>query len=81
MSQPSRHRLPTPVALATGVLLVIPVLALLIVPLYAKRGPQLWGFPFFYWYQFLWVFLAAGCTYTAFVLIQRARAELYRGER
>jgi hypothetical protein len=47
------------------------------VPLYAKKGPQLWGFPFFYWYQFLWVFLASGFTYSAYVLIGRAR----RGER
>lgn len=81
MSQPSRHRLPAPVAVAVGVLLVIPVLSLLIVPLYAKRGPVLWGFPFFYWYQFLWVFLAAGFTFAAYLLIQRARAAAYRGDR
>ncbi|MDQ1716583.1 MAG: hypothetical protein QOE89_536 [Pseudonocardiales bacterium] len=77
MREPSPRRLPTGVAAAAGVLLIIPVLALLIVPLYAKKGPQLWGFPFFYWYQFLWVFLASGFTYSAYVLIERAR----RGER
>lgn len=64
-----------------GVLLVIPLVALAIVPVYAKDGPQLWGFPFFYWYQFLWVFLASGFTYSAYVVITRARARARGGER
>jgi hypothetical protein len=67
------RRLPTRTALTAASLLAIPVLALLAVPLYARATPKLWGLPFFYWYQFLWVFLAAGLTYTAFVVIQRAR--------
>jgi len=33
-------------------LLVIPFVALLAVPLYAREDPALLGFPFFYWYQF-----------------------------
>jgi hypothetical protein len=67
--------LPTGLAVTVGLLLAIPVLALLIVPIYAKKGPELWGFPFFYWYQLLWVFLAAGFTYLAYVLIERSRRE------
>lgn len=73
MSHPAGRRLPLSVSISCGVLLAIPVLALLIVPIYARRGPQLWGFPFFYWYQFLWVFLAAGFTWSAYVLIDRTR--------
>jgi hypothetical protein len=68
-----RHRLPPETALTAGVLLAIPVLALLIVPIYASEDPHLWGFPFFYWYQFLWVFLASGFTWAAFKVIARAR--------
>ena len=34
-----------------GFLLLIPLVALAIVPVYAKDGPRWWGFPFFYWYQ------------------------------
>ncbi|CAN5545052.1 DUF3311 domain-containing protein [soil metagenome] len=75
MSERNPRQLPTGVAVTAGVLLAIPVLALLIVPLYARKGPELWGFPFFYWYQFLWVFLAAAFTFTAFVLIERARRD------
>lgn len=49
-----------------GVLVALPIVALLLVSTYAHADPQLFGFPFFFWYQFLWVFLAAGCTSLAF---------------
>ena len=68
-----RHRLPPGTMVTSGVLLAIPVLALLIVPIYASEDPHLWGFPFFYWYQFLWVFLASLCTSLAFSVVHRAR--------
>jgi FtsH-binding integral membrane protein len=42
------------------VLLVAPFVALLWVPFYNSTEPVMWGFPFFYWYQFLWVFLTSG---------------------
>jgi Protein of unknown function (DUF3311) len=31
------------------------------------------AFPFFIWYQFLWVFLCSACTYTAYRLVLKAR--------
>ncbi|HEX4481711.1 MAG TPA: DUF3311 domain-containing protein [Rudaea sp.] len=37
-------------------LLILPFIGLLWLPFYNKAEPQLWGFPFFYWYQFIWVF-------------------------
>lgn len=40
-------------------LLVLPYLGLLFPQLYARATPTLFGFPFFYWYQLLWVILAA----------------------
>ncbi|MEV5963959.1 DUF3311 domain-containing protein [Kribbella sp. NPDC051952] len=43
----------------SGILLAIAVVAPLLVSTYAKDKPRLWGFPFFYWYQFLWVILSA----------------------
>jgi len=36
-------------------LLLLPCLGLLAPGLYARTGPELFGFPFFYWYQFAWV--------------------------
>jgi hypothetical protein len=44
-------------------LLLLPYLGLLIPPLYAREGPEVWGIPFFYWYQFAWVPVAAGLTF------------------
>ena len=73
MSDRSSRSLPVGTKVAAGVLLAIPVVALLLVSTYAKKTPELWGFPFFYWYQFLWVFLAAGFTYAAFLVIETAR--------
>jgi len=40
-------------------LLLLPFVALLIVPFYNFREPSLFGFPFFYWYQFAWVPITA----------------------
>ncbi len=56
-----------------GVLLLIPVVALMWVSSYARETPRLGGFPFFFWYQFLWVFICAGCTYAAHRLVLAAR--------
>jgi hypothetical protein len=41
-------------------LLVLPYLGLCFPQLYARATPALWGFPFFYWYQFAWVIVASG---------------------
>jgi hypothetical protein len=43
-------------------LLIVPFIALLGVPFYASGQPAIAGFPFFYWYQFLWVILGAALT-------------------
>ncbi|WP_328992104.1 DUF3311 domain-containing protein [Kribbella sp. NBC_01245] len=54
-----------------GVLLAVTVIVPLLVPTYAKEEPSLWGFPFFYWYQLMWVFLAAITVSIAFKLVIR----------
>jgi hypothetical protein len=40
---------------AMRVLLLVPFVGLLWVPFYNFEVPELFGFPFFYWYQFAWV--------------------------
>lgn len=62
-----------PLQVLAGVLLAIPCLALIPVGWYSRRSPELGGFPFFIWYQMLWVFLCAGFTYSAYVVVKRAR--------
>ena len=58
---------------AAGALLMVPIVALLWVDTYAKSEPVLLGFPFFIWYQFLWVFLCSCCTWMAYRQIDAAR--------
>jgi hypothetical protein len=55
------------------VLLAIPIAALAAVPVYSRTTPELWGFPFFYWYQILWILITPILTYTAYVIIRRSR--------
>ncbi len=43
-------------------LLGIPFVGLLLPALYARAEPSLFGFPFFYWYQFAWVPLSVAVT-------------------
>jgi hypothetical protein len=43
-------------------LLLVPVLGLAFPAIYARQDPVLFGFPFFYWYQFVWLFVSAGIT-------------------
>jgi hypothetical protein len=70
---PSNRRLPAGTKLLVGILLAIPLVALALVPTYSSETPKLWGFPFFYWYQLLWVLLTPIFTWSAFVVIHRAR--------
>jgi len=43
-------------------LLIVPFVAILWIPFYAGGTPVLFGFPFFYWYQFLWILISAAIT-------------------
>ena len=43
-------------------LLLLPFAALLVPPLYAHETPHIWGIPFFYWYQAVWLIITAGIT-------------------
>jgi len=60
--------------LLAGVLLAIPLVALMWVPIYAREEPELAGFPFFFWYQFVWVFITSALTWTAYRLVLSARS-------
>ncbi|MEU8245883.1 DUF3311 domain-containing protein [Nonomuraea sp. NPDC048916] len=66
----------------------LPFPALLLVGGYARAEPSLFGFPFFYWYQFAWIFVSValtGCAYLHTTPIRpagaAARRTTDRGER
>ena len=74
--RPSAHEAPPAnrtLLVVAGVLLALPVVALMLVGTYARKDPTLLGFPFFIWYQFLWVFLCSACTYAAHRIVLVAR--------
>jgi branched-subunit amino acid ABC-type transport system permease component len=64
---------------AVTILLLIAVAGTLIVPIYARSAPKLGAFPFFYWYQLIWVPVVAILAWISYLLLrtrpgQRARA-------
>jgi hypothetical protein len=50
----------------TQLLLLIPFVGLLWVPFYTGHAPELFGFPFFYWYQLIWVPITAALTWLVY---------------
>jgi hypothetical protein len=71
-AKPNRP-LPAATKVTAGILLAIPLVALALVPTYSSETPKLWGFPFFYWYQLLWVLITPIFTWSAYRVIVRAR--------
>jgi hypothetical protein len=52
------------------ILLIIAVAGTLVVPIYARSTPKLGDFPFFYWYQLLWVPLVGILSGIAYLLVR-----------
>jgi hypothetical protein len=75
----SRHNRPSGLWVLIVLILIPPVVVPLWVPLYDKTDPTLWGFPFFYWFQFLLIVCSAVLTVSAYLL--SLVADRKRGER
>jgi hypothetical protein len=82
MRAPARTMMSTPEAptrgparpmpyIVAGILLAIAIVAPLIVPFYARTDPQLFGLPFFYWYQILSVFIEAFILWMTYLIVIR----------
>ena len=69
----------TPTKIVVAVILLIAIVVPLLVSTYDQAEPKLWGFPFFYWYQLIWVFIAAGLCALCYLLLKRER-DAYRRE-
>jgi membrane protein implicated in regulation of membrane protease activity len=54
-----------------ALLLAAAIVGTLWVPFYDRATPALGGFPFFYWYQLLWVPVVAILTALAYLLTKR----------
>jgi hypothetical protein len=53
-----------------AILLIIAIGGTLWVPIYARSLPKLGPFPFFYWYQFIWVPVSAVLCWICYVLLK-----------
>jgi Protein of unknown function (DUF3311) len=55
---------------AVAALLIIAIMGTLWVPIYARSVPELGPFPFFYWYQLIWVPLTAAILWICYLLLR-----------
>jgi hypothetical protein len=59
---PRRARTRHPAFSPWYLLLLLPFIALLWPPFYFRAEPVVWGFPYFYVYQFVWLIIGAVIT-------------------
>jgi membrane protein required for beta-lactamase induction len=55
-------------------LLILPVAGVLWVPLFNRIEPAVFGIPFFYWWQLLWIVLCTVCIGIVYLAEHRAEA-------
>ena len=70
---PAAKRTRTGVWIVIAILLLASVVATLWVPFYAHANPTLGGFPFFYWYQLIWIPIVAILAWLAYLLTKAGR--------
>ncbi len=63
------------------VLLIAPFIGVLWVPFFNQVEPELWGIPFFFWYQFLWVLISAAVTAFVYSKVAPSLAPVSRSGR
>ena len=79
-SATSTRRRPTGLWVFIVIILIPPVVVPLWVPLYNKTDPTLWGFPFFFWFQFALIIFSAIFTAAAYLLSLAADRRAGRGD-
>jgi hypothetical protein len=60
----------TPLRLFATFCVLAPMVAVIAVPTYNSATPRLAGFPFFYWYQLIWVLITGVLMVAAFWAIK-----------
>jgi hypothetical protein len=73
MAQSRTARPRTGTWIAIAVLLAASLVGTLWVPFYNHTSPTLGGFPFFYWYQLMWVPIVAILSLAAYLLSRLGR--------
>jgi Ca2+/H+ antiporter len=73
MVQPQRRAMNPRNAVIAGVLLLVAVIGAFWVPIYARNAPKLGDFPFFYWFQLIWMPVVMVLCYLAYLLLRTPR--------
>jgi len=53
-------------------LVLVPLIGTLFPSFYSSVSPELWGIPFFYWYQMLWVIISALVTAIMYIALRES---------
>jgi hypothetical protein len=61
----------TPARVIAAICVIVPFISVLWVPIYDKATPEAGGFPFFFWWQLLWVAITAGLMGLAYFVVRR----------
>jgi hypothetical protein len=61
----------TPARVIAAICVIVPFIAVLWVPIYDKATPEVAGFPFFFWWQLLWVAVTAALMGLAYFVVRR----------
>jgi hypothetical protein len=61
----------TPARVIAAVCVIVPFIAVLWVPIYNRDTPELAGFPFYFWWQLLWVAITAALMGLAYFVVRR----------
>ncbi len=78
MSGPRRSRADVLARWIAGLLLTLPLVFPLLVGTYDRNDPEFMGFPFYFWYQFLWIPIGALVTLIAYLLVTREKRQRRR---
>lgn len=70
MTKPRRTKASQRIRWFVGALLLVPIVFPLLVGTYDRTEPEFAGFPFYYWYQFLWILIGAVITAVAYFLLR-----------
>ena len=69
--QSTRGPVVTPARLIAAFCVIVPFVAVLGVPIFDKDKPEVAGFPFFFWWQLLWVAVTAALMGLAYFVVRR----------
>jgi len=70
MAQPTPRRKNPATLVVVTILVLVAIAGTLVVPIYARSAPKWGDFPFFYWYQLIWVPVTAVLCWLCYLMLR-----------